>query len=117
GAERSHRLSICIALRVMDLRESRLHDVVAIPEVNVVVLESAAVSSTEQCEGLPAGQGALLDLVELRDLVGVDRGDEMDPRGCIEGSRPGFRRAWSDIPELQRAGIHAFDEFVRECLE
>src|SRR6478672_4625666 len=38
----------------------------------------------------------------------------MDAPGLVEGSWPVFRRARPDIPELQGAGGHAFDEFVRE---
>ena len=38
----------------------------------------------------------------------------MDPLGFVEGLWPVFRRARPDIPELQGAGGHPFDEFVRE---
>src|SRR5947209_18158685 len=38
----------------------------------------------------------------------------MDPFRLVEGSWPVFRRARPDIPELQGAGVHAFDEFVGE---
>ena len=117
GAERSHGLSVGMALRVVDALEPRLHDVVAVPEMNDVIGKAAALARAEQCPGLSVGERALLDVVELRDLRGVDRRDEMDPLGLVEGSRPGFRRAPPDIAEFQGAGGHAFDEFVREHLE
>src|SRR5262249_36610715 len=76
--------------------------------------EGTALKCTEQPEGLSVGEGALLDFVQQRDLVGVDRGDEMDSLGGIEGGWPSFRRVRPDIAKLQGAGVHAFDEFVRE---
>src|SRR5262249_49094781 len=87
------------------------------PEVNDVASEIVALARVEQCQGSFVGNGALLDLVELRDFLGVDRRDEMYPVGLVEGSWPVLWRAWPDIAELQCAGRHAFDEFVREHFE
>src|SRR4029077_1731236 len=85
----------------------------AIAEVNEVVSEIVALACAKQRQGVSV-EGALLDLVQLPDISRVDRCDDMDPPGLIEGRWPGFRRARPDIPELQGAGGHALDEFVGE---
>src|SRR3954451_13825170 len=41
----------------------------------------------------------------------------MNSLGFIERSWPAFRCARSDISELHGAGVHPFDEFVRERLQ
>ena len=97
-AERSPGLSVGMALRVVNALEPWLHDVIAIPEVNAVLGEAAALASAEQSQGLSVGEGALLDVVQLLDLLGIDRRDEMDPLGLVEGSWPVFRRARLNIP-------------------
>ncbi len=116
GAERGLGLSVGMAQWVVNPLEPRLHDVVPIPEMNAVAVawETAALAYIEQFQGLSVGERALLDFIKLRDLIGVDRRDEMDPLGVVEGRWPGFRCARPDIPELQGAGVHAFNEFVRE---
>ena len=117
GTERSHGLSVGMALRVVNALEPRLHDVVAVPEMNDIIRKAAALARAEQFPGLSVGERALLDVVELRDLRGVDRSDEMNPLGLVERRRPGLRRTPPDIAEFQGAGVHAFDELVREHLE
>src|SRR5262249_11455984 len=84
GAERSPGLSVGMALRVVNSLEPRLHDVVAITKVNEVVSEIVALACTEQRQGVSV-EGALLDLVQLPDISRVNRCDEMDPPGLIEG--------------------------------
>src|SRR5207302_8136646 len=103
-----------MALRVVNPLEPRLHDVVAIPEVNKVASEFIPLACTEQRQGLSVGEGAFLEYVQLIDILGVDGRDEMDPLGLVEGLWPVFRRAPPDVPELHGAGGHAFNEFVRE---
>src|SRR5262249_46009224 len=99
---------------VVNPLEPRLRDVVPIPEVNAVVFEAAALAYTEQCQGSFAGERALLDFVELLDFLGVDRCDEMDPLGLVEGLWPGLLRARPYIPGVKGAGGHPLDEPVRE---
>ena len=84
GAERGPGLSVSMALWVVNSLESWLHDVVAITEVNEVVSEIVALACTEQRQGVSV-EGALLDFVQLPDISRVDRCDEMDPPGLIEG--------------------------------
>ena len=117
GAERSHGLPVGMPLRVVNTFEPRLHDVVAVPEVNEVARESC---NPRACRAVcrPFRRRArVLDVVQLLGLLGVDGRDEMDPLGLVERSRPVFRRARPDIPEFPGAGGHAFDEFVREHFE
>ena len=66
GAERRHGLSVGMAQRVVHALEPRLHDVVAVLEVNDVVVEAAALARAEQSPGLLVGERALLDVIELR---------------------------------------------------
>src|ERR1700752_3336163 len=103
GAERRPGLFVGIALWVVNPFEPRLRDVVSIPEVNNVAREIISLACAEQSEGLFVGEGALLDFVQLLDLLGVDGRDEMDPLGFVEGLWPVFRRVRPDIPELPRA--------------
>ena len=54
GAERGYGLAVGMALRVVNALEPRLHEVVAVPEVNNVVGKVAALARAEQCQAFPS---------------------------------------------------------------
>src|SRR5437764_189472 len=107
GAERRHRLAVRISVAVVDLSESRLRDVVLVVEMNVVAVKTPAVAHVEQLEARLASDGVVLNAIELRDLVGVDRRDQVKPRWRVEGLLPVFRRTRPGVPELDCPLVHA----------
>ncbi len=114
GAERIDRLVDFVLIGVAYPGEARLRDIVDVAEEHFVVGEIAPVPDAEHVEG-PGDLG--LDAIEMRGVVGVDRGDDMHARRLVERRRPVRRRARSEIAELQRAARHALDEFGRERRE
>ena len=64
-----------------------------------------------------ASDGVVLNAIELRDVVGVDRRDQVKPRRRVEGLVPVFRRTRPGVPELDCPLVHALDEFRRKGRE
>ena len=85
--------------------------------MNVVAVEIPAVAHVEQLQSRLDSDGIVLNAIELRHRVGVDRCDQMQPRRFVEGLVPVFRRTRPGVAELDRPLVHALDELGREGRE